>query len=365
MRMEGKNSQIVFTACVLMLGLFCLMLSENTQAQSLRIAVKPEKSKGWGIVDEKGNMIVEARFHFCDGYTKDGVVLTVADPDYDYCYLFDSLGQEIRPSIDINIHYSLYTGDAVGFSGGMLVVKKSYNRGAMNTRGELVIPFSYDEITVFDDGYAIGKRKKELYVLNSKGKTIRIDPELNIHEVYHFSEGLAAVEVKGGKFGFIDTLGNMAIPQAYTGVGYFYGGLAWAKDDKGVVGFIDKQGNWVIPPQFDMAYNFDPASGLAMVKLKLEWVYVNQGGKIYRFNISDRPYRYFDGLSIVRKGEKLGFMDKDGKLVIPAQFDTARGFENGYARVEKDGHWGLIDKTGNWILEPVYRDVGRIAVLRN
>jgi len=29
-------------------------------------------------------------------------------------------------------------------------------------------------------------------------------------------------------------------------------------------------------------------------------------------------------------------------------------FKNGYARVEENGKWGLINKKGEWILKPVY-----------
>ncbi len=41
-----------------------------------------------------------------------------------------------------------------------------------------------------------------------------------------------------------------------------------------------------------------------------------------------------------------GFIDRRGKLVIPARFEDAQGFAEGLAGVKLDGKWGYLDKTG-------------------
>ena len=91
-----------------------------------------------------------------------------------------------------------------------------------------------------------------------------------------FSEGLAPVEDnRSGKWGFIDTGGNMAIAAQFgesplgaedyllTTEG-FHQGLAAAAPPDGTIGYIDKTGKWVIPPQFSYANGF--ADGYAYVK---------------------------------------------------------------------------------------------------
>ena len=48
-----------------------------------------------------------------------------------------------------------------------------------------------------------------------------------------------------------------------------------------------------------------------------------------------------------RKGDKWGYIDKKGKIVIPIQYDDAWPFsDNGLARVKVNGKWGYIDKKG-------------------
>jgi hypothetical protein len=67
-------------------------------------------------------------------------------------------------------------------------------------------------------------------------------------------------------------------------------------------------------------------------------------------------------------GDKWGYIDPEGKVVIEPQYDEAGSFSEGVARVgiyDKDYKWGFIDrvgkfkwgfidKAGNWALKPVY-----------
>ena len=67
-----------------------------------------------------------------------------------------------------------------------------------------------------------------------------------------------------------------------------------------------------------------------------------------------REYDNFDdfsnGLSLVTKGGKKGFVNKEGKLVIPLIFEEARHFNEGMAAVKKEGKWGFLDSTGKEVV---------------
>jgi len=58
-------------------------------------------------------------------------------------------------------------------------------------------------------------------------------------------------------------------------------------------------------------------------------------------------------LKIMIKG-KVGIARFSGKFVNETKFDEIQGFENGYARVVLDRHFGLIDQTGRIVAEPQY-----------
>ncbi|MDR1465366.1 MAG: WG repeat-containing protein [Oscillospiraceae bacterium] len=65
-----------------------------------------------------------------------------------------------------------------------------------------------------------------------------------------------------------------------------------------------------------------------------------------------------DGLVGFLGTDRWGYEDMDGNLVIPCEYSEAAAFENGYARVEKDGKWGVIDKTGKVVVPLDYDEVG-------
>jgi hypothetical protein len=84
-----------------------------------------------------------------------------------------------------------------------------------------------------------------------------------------FSEGLAAVRVggpEGGKWGYIDATGNFVIEPQFAGASFFSEGLAAVTVDDffgGKQGYVDRQGTVVIEPRFQTAWPF--ADGVATV----------------------------------------------------------------------------------------------------
>jgi hypothetical protein len=63
-------------------------------------------------------------------------------------------------------------------------------------------------------------------------------------------------------------------------------------------------------------------------------------------------WEFSGGLARVSNGDKWGYIDRDGNLVIEMKFDDAESFHNGIARVEIDDKYGYIDKTGSYVWEP-------------
>ncbi len=59
-----------------------------------------------------------------------------------------------------------------------------------------------------------------------------------------------------------------------------------------------------------------------------------------------------DNLWPVEQDKKWGYIDKNGRLVIPFKFDGAGGFSEGLAAVEINERTGYIDKTGKLVIPP-------------
>ncbi len=52
-----------------------------------------------------------------------------------------------------------------------------------------------------------------------------------------------------------------------------------------------------------------------------------------------------------------GYINTDGKMVIPAIYEEAKDFENGIAPVKLNGKWGIIDKSGKTVVQFKYDNV--------
>lgn len=86
----------------------------------------------------------------------------------------------------------------------------------------------------------------------------------------------------------------------------------------------------------------------------------------------DAAWVFSDGLAAVKKDNMIGFINKDGELVIPFNFKHNKreydydyidyGFHNGYCYMIGDnGCQGVINKSGEWCIEPNYQYISKIA----
>jgi len=63
------------------------------------------------------------------------------------------------------------------------------------------------------------------------------------------------------------------------------------------------------------------------------------------------------GLEKIEMNGKWGYIDKTGREVIPVKYDTISDFKRGLAKVKLDGKWGIINENGKEIIPPKYDDV--------
>jgi hypothetical protein len=61
-----------------------------------------------------------------------------------------------------------------------------------------------------------------------------------------------------------------------------------------------------------------------------------------------------DALFDIEENGREGFIDRTGKVVIPACFDSVGDFSEGLARFERDGRWGYLDPSGNIVIQPTF-----------
>ncbi len=137
-----------------------------------------------------------------------------------------------------------------------------------------------------------------------------------------FFSGLTGVQNTDGKWGFINTKGQLVIPCQFDKVGDFYRGYTTVtvnQNDTIQKGVISPTGDFIIPlGQYDDVGSFS------------------------------------EGLCAVKKGDKWGFVDKNGQIVISPAYDKASFFQEGLASVQIDKMWGAIDRNGKMVIKPAF-----------
>lgn len=82
----------------------------------------------------------------------------------------------------------------------------------------------------------------------------------------------------------------------------------------------------------------------------------SDGNKITDVGFSYAESFYSDAPAAVKIGDKWGFVNVSGEVVIEPQYDAAHSFINGFAAVCKNGKWGYIDSNNNVCIEFEFDD---------
>ena len=104
----------------------------------------------------------------------------------------------------------------------------------------------------------------------------------------------------------------------------------------------------------------DFSEGLAPVKIKSSWGYIDKKGKLVIDNIFQNAFRFQDGLAKIKINGKYGFINTSGKIIINAEFDevlrmddrkTILACKNNFLSKQ----YNYLNHNGEIIAENIYR----------
>jgi len=227
--------------------------------------------------------------------------------------------------------------------------------GFIKEDGSYLIPPSLVRATVFSE--------KKAWVVKENGAPEVIDTEGNVlftlkdaENVTIFSNGLAGFSTVNKEgielWGYVNDEGEVVINPQFYEIGKCGSDLCPVKNKSGKWGYINLEGNIVVNYQFRAADTF--VNDVAPVQLGNKVGLIDRDGKII-INPQFSEIIVDNDKLLVKSGDLYGWTDLEGKFLINPQFDEAIPFyESNLAPVQSGDSWGYIDEEGKYLINPQF-----------
>lgn len=300
----------------------------------------------FGYINEKGQMVIAPQFSEAKEFDA-STGLAQVYKDGNECFI-DSLGNIKNSSANFGyLSDPSYRGEPF-FNGFAVAINnfKDMQRGLINTNFEYIIQPKYMDIRlmytdrqnpsyVSPDGLVICSNTNNKYgCINTKGETVL---DFKYDDLGSISEdGLIACgtdvdrpgwSARSIQYRYIDKTGKTVIDSKYYDALEFHDGVAlvntsnaFDQSKNGSWGLINERGTEVVWPRYShLSY------------------------------IADNRYKFLDGL--------YGIMDASGKEIVPATYINIGDFTDGIAvATDKYNTQGYIDVNGNVVIEFIYKE---------
>lgn len=233
----------------------------------------------------------------------------------------------------------------------------------IDQNGKIINSTGFDDAEDFYNNYAVVEKDDVEGLINTNGDYVIQPIYASLGEVA--SNGLLAFRIQSnGKKGFINTNNDRKVEPEYNEVETFNNGVACVRSGS-KWGAINAQGKWVIQPTYDY---LRPVTGKDMVIFSesssgsgssMYGVMDHNGNiKVQALYISiSNDWTGHGILKAENTSGKVGFIDVNGNVVVPFNYDDAEPFEAGWEHTavytETDSysgsrdHTSIINRSGN------------------
>ncbi|MGM0581544.1 MAG: WG repeat-containing protein [Bacteroidota bacterium] len=309
----------------------------------------------------------------------------------------------------------VFQADIIGVFGENFILNKS-NQSFIAQDSNKIISEKFSGKIQWNNDFFVAKKKTyegyENIIINKNGKTIKAD-------TFNLSENSISLKIKS-TWGVFDKDLNEIIPPLYKNIQL--NGDQFIVNFKGLYGVIDQNNNWVIPPQYkeikpidstnyklvdkylreiisngqdkseaELYYDFYDGFGIEQ-NIKNEIRLIDNKGKaitnfrkgkygghgksgiLFRngdqhillnktgeelFKINDYDTIIFsnDDYLTIQKNGHWGFINKDGILRVANRYDKVRPFNNERSAIKIRNSWGFINRSEDLVIQPYYSEV--------
>ncbi len=353
----------------------------------------------FGVINKKGNLVVPFEFDNIWSYFEG---LAPAKLNQKWGYIDYSGNWVIQPIYD----------EAWSFSNGLANVKQDSLWGFIDKTGTIKIPIQYVSCSIFSGGLAPAKKQAKWGYINSENKIVveykfdHAEPFVNSSAHVVIGDTSAIIDLKGqilastqdyvyqvvGKYFIVlDTIPNRIYPNGRFHINTLQAPafIDFEKINDSTL-LVLKDSIWIVvglnePSLFayehakrspDTKYSIsNTQDGYTMTDAfgnepYYQEIEIDPRTYSLRFGnwlaaIADflefQLYDYNEfyqnqNLTSFSLNDKYGFIDKVGKVVIPAQYDAISDFSCNRAVAQQGDSFGFLDSTGNWAIKPVFTE---------
>lgn len=237
-------------------------------------------STGWGLLDKNGEILKEFNNAYIGPMNREGIAMYVSEKD---SRLIDqqgvvqaivtvpfaktgAYGEGILPLCQEDGAWKFYDCDAGAFLSG-----------------------SYEEASNFTGGIAAVKQPGGWILIDKTGNQIceTVFSDIKLHGCGEYANGGVMIASVGGKYGMYDAKGQKLNEFTCADMDLYMGGPIAYQAESGKWGFVDTEGNVIMEAQLENAKSF--SAGLAAICKDGLWGFIRNDGKLVI------EYQYLDG----------------------------------------------------------------------
>jgi hypothetical protein len=210
--------------------------------------------------------------------------------------------------------------------------------GYINKTGKFVIKPKFEDACGFVNGFARVKTQEGIRFINRKGQFI----SKAFSQARDFADGMAAVQPSSewhSKWGYINTDGQMVIKPQFDQAANFAEGCALVSVFTKKINTNTEAPTWDVQLQRWLGLGRYSITNLSDQKT---WI-IDRSGKKIDIDVGSAwppdltlpcfSNQFSEGLIGARRDSRVGFIDKTGKVVIPAKWQSVGNFHEGLAHV--------------------------------
>lgn len=328
-----------------------------------------------GYIDKAGKVIIPLIYDKCFSFSEENAVVKKgkmyyyinksnkkifqkdfqeANPFYDGVATVKENGKWYLIDLSFKKIREIEADEIYPFSSGFARFKKNSKYGFINTKGEILYNSIFDEASDFEFYLAKAKINEKNILIDTFGKKVLTD-----FDKFTFTEfGKNIIVVKNNKKGLIDEKYNEIFKPEFDDIKpiserYFI----LKRNNKWL--FATNDGK-ILPQEYDSIKieEFKKPAELAEVCIdgKCALFNVNALSLITAFDFDE--LNIFEDRIIFKKNSKLGYMSRDGKILMPAEYDGIEQIEGNAVAVKKNGKMGVFDLTqGRETIPPTYKSI--------